>query len=77
MPTVIWTPNIARAVEDREYERELDGFLDAYLPGGMVDGAQVVVDDEGAGWLVARVYSFMAHRFEFQRAQLPEGVQLP
>ena len=76
MATVIWTPNIGRAVSEREHERELDNFVDTYLPGGMVSGAQVVEDDEGR-WLVARVYSFMAHRFEFQRVQLPEGVQLP
>ena len=76
MPTVIWTPNIARAVNEREHERELDGFLNAYLPGAMVAGAQVVDDDEG-WWLVARVWSFDTRRFEFQRAQLPEGVQLP
>ena len=72
MPTVIWTPNTAQAVD----ERELDNFVDTYLPGAMVAGAQVVEDDEGR-WLVARVYSFMSHRFEFQRVQLPEAVQLP
>ena len=76
MATVAWTPNIARAVNEREYERELDNFVNAYLPGGMVSDAQVVEDAEGL-WLVARVWSFDTRSFEFQRAQLPEGVQLP